>query len=53
MNDFFSSNYRNSESKFLEGLNKWLFCRKKLNKKNLGNKKGGKTRTVLQKRMNK
>ena len=28
VNDFFSSNYRNSESKFVEGLNKWLLCRK-------------------------
>ena len=28
---FFSSNSRNAASEFLEGLNKWLFCKKRVN----------------------
>ena len=30
MKDFFTSNGRNSANKFLEGLNKWFFCQKKV-----------------------
>ena len=31
MKYFFTSNGRNSANKFLEGLNKWLFCKKGVN----------------------
>ena len=65
MKDFFTSNSRNAASEFLEGLNKWLFCKKgsiylvrtnaieknKLEKRR--NNNGDRTKTVSQKAMNK
>ena len=64
MKDVFTSNGRNSANKFLEGLNKWLFCKKgsiylvrtntiEKNNKKKRNKKGDRTKTVSQKAMNK